>query len=198
MKAEDVSLRRIAEISVLAVVLIIGLVMVAYAIPSLIGASHSYIILSDSMNPTVSAGDVVFIYETQPETIEEGDIITYGGRSDRPTTHRVIQVVQEDNEVAFRTKGDANEDPDRYVVPGEAVIGYVPVIDLPAIGTVPVHIPEVGRFILFAGTKMGIALFVFIPVALLILGEVYEIGQEIMKARNSEKAGQANPSEGEK
>jgi len=91
-------------------------------VPQLAGASESHhVVLSDSMNPTFESGDVILVEDVDPETIEEGNVITYADSSGERTTHRVVEVVEEDGERYFQTKGDANEDPDATLVPAGAV-----------------------------------------------------------------------------
>jgi signal peptidase I len=97
-------------------------------LPTLLGYER-YVIISGSMEPTLSVGTIVYDEVVPVEDISVGDIITfvpppeYG--IDEPVTHRVVQVVdlnlgQPDQERMFRTKGDANDamDPWRMVLDG--------------------------------------------------------------------------------
>src|SRR6056297_1568948 len=80
------------------VVLVIVLApFVAFAFPPLVGANHSYVVLSSSMSPAIGAGDVVFVSGVDPTAIEEGDVITFEvGETTRTAgsatriTHRVV------------------------------------------------------------------------------------------------------------
>jgi len=99
-------------------------------------------VLSGSMEPALKVGGVVVTQPVGVEDIREGDVITfYSPLGDRLTTHRVIarvtsiqdtEFVQlamatptEESPVYFRTKGDANEDADPFLVPAENVVGKV-------------------------------------------------------------------------
>lgn len=171
------TLTRKTVLNVTGVVLLIVLVapFVAYAVPTTIGAAESYVVMSGSMEPTIQTGDVVFVYERRPSAIDEGDIITYNleGESTEVTTHRVVDVERtEAGERAFITKGDANEDPDPYQVPPDKVIGVVPTEPVPA------RVPFLGQALLFAQSKVGIVLLVFVPAGLLIVGEVWSLYKE--------------------
>lgn len=74
-------------------------------------------VMSGSMEPGISAGDIVLIH-THEERIREGDVISFqkGGVQ---MLHRVI----EKNEEGFRTKGDANREPDAFFVRREEIRG---------------------------------------------------------------------------
>lgn len=80
--------------------------------PSLFGYSM-YRISSDSMTPSLSVGDIILSHECDPETLRDGDIITYEGTvgefSGRDVTHRVVRApYRENGEVYLVTKGDDN------------------------------------------------------------------------------------------
>jgi signal peptidase len=138
---------------------------VVYALPSVVGAEHSFVVLSGSMEPAMSPGDVV-VDGVGPANVEEGDVITFvTSESEPPTTHRVIDVVEtNDGGRAFRTKGDANEDPDQELVEPQQVIGGVAFV-----------IPYVGHVVGFVNTPVGFALLVLAPLGLLALSEFYAI-----------------------
>ncbi|MUV87370.1 signal peptidase I [Natronomonas sp. CBA1123] len=147
--------RRIA--AVLGFVLLVALVVpfVVFAVPQTIGADHGFVVLSGSMEPAISPGDVVIV-ASGPVTV--GDVITYRTGNEVPTTHRIVEEV----DGAYRTKGDANENADAGLVAPEQVLGSVIVI-----------IPLIGYVILWANTTLGFVLLVVVPLVLLGGMEVY-------------------------
>lgn len=153
---------------------------VATAIPQVVGADNSYIVQSDSMSPTIDAGDVVFVYATPPEQITEGDVITFeragAGESNR-VTHRVVEVVERDGERQFRTKGDANEDLDPQLVPASQVIGVV-----------GFHVPLIGYVTSFAQTRLGILALVVVPAVLLVVSEMWDLATAMAVEGDEESA----------
>ena len=169
--------RRVGSLLAMLVLIALVLPFVMYAFPPAIGAEGSYVVLSGSMQPAIQPGDVVFVYEVDPLTIEAGDVVMFSRQgSEIPTTHRVIEVVPTndfESGVGFRTMGDANEDPDQRLVPGEAIVGVVPAITLPFVGTVLFGVPEMGHVVQFANTQFGFVLLVGIPITAFILNEVY-------------------------
>jgi signal peptidase len=149
-------------------VLVAVVVLVAVlAAPGVIGAKESFVVLSGSMEPEIQAGDVVVVKEVPTEDIEVGDVITYdsngelgGERTDR-VTHRVIDVRQTDSGTAFKTQGDANEDPDPGLVQPSQVIGVM-----------WFHVPAVGKAILFAQQPWVQGLLIVVPGVLLMASGV--------------------------
>jgi signal peptidase len=162
--------------------LVLVALFVAHAVPALVGAEQSYVVTSDSMSPTIEVGDVIFVYPTSEASIEQGDIIAYtrDGNPNEVTTHRVHEVVSQDGRRGFVTKGDANEEPDRGVVRPEYVVGSVPVVF-----GYPLSVPYMGYLLRFAGSDTGIVLFLFVPAALLIVSEVYDLA----KAARAQRSG---------
>ena len=159
MSLTDVSARRVAGILVL---LLVVAPFAAYTAPALVGADESYIVLTGSMEPAISPGDVVFVSAAPASTIGVGDVITFDRGAAVPTTHRVIEVVTVDGERAFRTMGDANEDPDSGLVSPAQVVGVV-----------TLSVPYIGTVITAADSQYGFVAMVVIPFGLLVLDVVY-------------------------
>ena len=89
------------------------------------------VVLSDSMYPTIEAGDLLLIQDIGEETPEIGDIIAfYDASADARMiiTHRIVDVIYaEDGEVSYITQGDGNNSPDRDAVQPESIIGRMSV-----------------------------------------------------------------------
>jgi signal peptidase len=154
---------------------------VSYAVPSVVGATGSYIVVSDSMNaqpaPVIQAGDVVYVYDTPTDQIEEGDIITYDTGGKLVKTHRVVDVQTEDGTTYFETKGDNNEEADPGRVSEDQVVG-----------TVQFVVPQVGRLIVFASSSLGMIAFVIIPMSLLLVSEIANLAKRYRASRETESA----------
>lgn len=170
---------------VLAIGVLVALVapFVVYAIPEVVGAEKSFVVLSGSMQPVMSPGDAVVV--SAPGTglgipgvltgiglvdgfepgITRGDIITFRKSSDEtPTTHRVVEVLDTERGEAYRTQGDANENPDSGLVRPRQVVGEVVLV-----------LPYVGFVVEFADTQVGFVALVILPLALLATSEFYDI-----------------------
>jgi len=173
-RLENVPWRRVA--SVLGVLILVAVLIpfVVFAVPQTVGADQSYVVTSGSMEPNISLGSAVIVKQVPTERIQVNDVITFqSGDDPRTTTHRVIEVTEQDGQRAFRTKGDANEDPDQsLVVPGQnaRVEGRVM--------TVAGHlfaIPLIGYAITFMNTQTGFTALVAVPFVLLIANEVWNV-----------------------
>jgi len=170
---------RAASALVSAVLVVVVLAFVVQSVPALVGAKASYVVLSGSMEPSISPGDVVIVYETDPATLDVGDVVTFARAGETiPVTHRVAEVVTADGQRAFRTKGDANEDADPGLVSPDNVVGVVPSVSLPLVGSVAAVIPLIGYVIEFAKTPVGLAALVVVPLALLLALEARDALRE--------------------
>lgn len=161
----SISLKSLAN--VLGIVLLVAVVapFVVYAVPAVVGAEYSFVVLTASMTPAIAPGDVVIVDERDPAAIAEGDVITFvRGDSEVPVTHRVVGVTTTGGGVAFETRGDANGAPDAALVPGANVLGVV-----------AVTIPYLGYAIQFADSPVGFALLVVVPFGLLVASELWTV-----------------------
>lgn len=133
----------------------------------------SLVVLSGSMEPSISVGSVVLVEEVPSdrvdERIEKGDVITFsksGGTT--TTTHRVVEKHQAGDSIRFITKGDANEDPD-----GE------PVYRGDVVGEVMFSIPYIGYVISFSNTIYGWFVLVVLPITALLMSGLWELYEAI-------------------
>lgn len=97
-----------------------------------------YAVLSGSMEPTYQVGSLIYVKEVDPFKLEAGDIITYMLDEDTLSTHRIVEVVPDEEDsttIRFRTKGDANEVEDGNLVHYKNVVGS-PIFTIPYLGYV--------------------------------------------------------------
>ena len=122
-----------------------------------------YIVLSGSMEPTYMTGSVLYVKEIEVGELKERDVITYRLSDDETiATHRIIEVLEEDGETVYRTKGDANDVEDNYLVPGNHIIGS-PKFSVPYLGYLISYIQsESGRYAMIA-TGAAVLLSIFLP-----------------------------------
>ena len=146
------------------IVLLVLLVLLAtLAFPGVVGGDDTFIVTSDSMSPTVEAGDVIVTRDVTPEELEPGDVVTFhdGGEANTGyVTHRIVDVVEIEGELYFELQGDANDEPDEGLVPAEYVHGEY-----------HFAIPFLGHLLLFARSSLGLFVFVIAPgIALMATG----------------------------
>ena len=99
-------------------------------------------IASGSMEKEISKGDAVIIKKigNKYEELEEGQVIAYNYNG-VIIVHRIIEILKSDGEYFVYTKGDANHNPDNYVVKQEMIIGTVKIV-LPFLGMPTVWLNE--------------------------------------------------------
>lgn len=124
-----------------------------------------YTVLSSSMEPTYRTGSLLYVKEVDPSTIEVGMPITFMLNSETVATHRVIEVLTDENDPTlhcFRTKGDHNEVADGGQVQEGHVLG-VPQFSIPYLGYVAhfIQTPP-GKYIVLAAGA-AILLLAFLP-----------------------------------
>lgn len=95
-----------------------------------------YDILTGSMSPTINTGSLIIVKEIDSNEVKEGDVITFKGSStSNLTTHRVVEVIEKNNNIKFQTKGDANDVLDPMLVDEGLLVGKV-ILDIPYMGKV--------------------------------------------------------------
>ncbi len=98
---------------------------------------YALAIASGSMKPVFDRGSVVIIEQVNNkynnyEKLKEGEIIAY--RTEKAIiVHRLIRIVNTDEDKFYYTKGDANKDEDDYLIKKENIIGIVR-FNIPYIG----------------------------------------------------------------
>ncbi|SDX97380.1 signal peptidase, endoplasmic reticulum-type [Geodermatophilus africanus] len=110
-----------------------GLVVLALA-PRLAGF-QGHVVVSGSMEPRLSAGDVVLTRPVPPQDLQPGQVLLFPDPegADRLVLHRLVAF---DARGDLVTRGDANQSDDTTHVPASSVIGEaqlrVPYVGLPA------------------------------------------------------------------
>lgn len=174
-----------AVLRVVGVLLLLAVLapFVVQAVPQTVGADQSYTVLSGSMEPSISPGDVVVVEDVDASTLERGDVITFRREGEtKPTTHRIVERRETETGPAFVTKGDANDARDGPTVVPENVVGEVQFV-----------IPLVGYVVRFAGTRLGFATLVGAPIALLVVSEVWKVVRSSASGENEDRTDEEHP-----
>lgn len=119
-----------------------------------------FYVISPSMEPNYSVGDLIYVKKVDPDSVKVGDPITFVLNEELlVATHRVVAIDQENRQ--FTTKGDANQTVDAPVHFNN-LIG-VPVFAIPLLGYVSNYIQcPPGMYIAIAAGAFLI-LLVFLP-----------------------------------
>ena len=120
-----------------------------------------YNVISPSMEPEYGVGDLLYVKKVDPNTIKEGDVITFIVNEDLVVgTHRVVRVDAENQR--FYTKGDANDIEDQNPVHFNNVIG-VPQFSIPKLGYVSDFVQNPPGLYITIGVGIILILAVFLP-----------------------------------
>ena len=129
-------------------------------------------VANDSMEPELSAGDAIAYCPVETENIEVGDIIAFRSSEGTTACRRVTDVGFDGTSTVFRTKGDANREPDQGVVLAKDVEGRVAYC-----------IPRLGGFVEFAGSGGGLVLLIVVPGMLIVVSEIGGISRVLSKRK---------------
>ena len=138
-----------------------------------------FTVVSGSMEPKYNIGDVLIAKETEPSKIKVGDAISYFGKSGsvkgKVITHRVIEIEKDsEGKYMFYTKGLKEEAIVDPVVYEEQIYGVV------------VYKSVILSFVYkVVGTKLGMFIFVIIPLLYIIGSEFVEMLLEKEDKRRS-------------
>ena len=163
--------------SVMTLVVIIALMFLVSFVDQKIGQSKgelrnplfsAYIIISESMIPNINVYDAVVTVRVGEDKIKVDDIITFISKeiqtAGTPITHRVIGIVETENGIKYRTKGDHNNTADFALIAPEEVIGKV-----------YLRIPMIGYVQTFMTKPLGWILIIVIPCLLIIGSDVVKL-----------------------
>ncbi len=124
-----------------------------------------YTVLSASMEPTYKTGSIIYVKEVDPFTLKAGDPITYMLNEDTVATHRIVEVVPDENDstvLRFITKGDNNKNVDSASVHIKNIIGK-PIYSIPYLGFLSDFMQKPnGRMVAIAAVLL-VVLLVFVP-----------------------------------
>lgn len=124
-----------------------------------------FVVLSGSMEPTYHVGSLIYVKSVDYKQLKEGDPITYMISQDTVVTHRIIEVLVDEEDpdtIRYFTQGDANEQPDGTSVHYKNIIGK-PVFSIPYLGYVSNYIQNPpGMYVAIAAGAILI-LLVFLP-----------------------------------
>jgi signal peptidase len=124
------------------------------------------IVLTDSMYPEIKSGDIIICKDISPEDVKVGDVISFFDPADKNgvavVTHRVIEIITDDGELYFRTKGDNNNADDKIAVPAENLVGL----------WTETRFAGLGHVALFMQSTWGLVVCIFMPLALFVAYEL--------------------------
>ena len=162
---------------ILVPILLINLTLIAKSylnkdeVPN-VGGVLPLIVLTDSMYPQIESGDLIICKTISAENVKVEDVISFfdpAGNGTSIVTHRVVEIVEQNGETFFRTRGDHNNTEDKDLVPAEKLVGLY-----------KTRIPGAGNIAMFMQTTTGLIVCVLLPILLLV-------GCDLIRRRHYEK-----------
>ena len=148
-------------------------------VPQVMGYSILQV-LTGSMEPAIPEGSMLLIRQTEPETLQAGDIISFF--SPDPlldgalNTHRIQEVLDDGDTLEFITKGDANFLEDQQPVSARQVVGKVIFIS-----------PILGKFVRLISNPLVFCLVVLLPLAAMLIANLVRALRSAMRLAKEEE-----------
>ncbi|MBQ7035659.1 MAG: signal peptidase I, partial [Clostridia bacterium] len=158
-------------------ILLINLTLIAKSyinkdeVPAIAG-TMPLIVLTDSMHPEIESGDLIICHTIEAEDVKVKDVVAFfdpAGNGTSIVTHRVIEIIEKDDELFFRTRGDNNNTEDKELVPAANLVGIY-----------QSRIAGAGHIAMFMQSPTGLIICVILPILLLV-------GYDIIRRRIYEK-----------
>lgn len=187
------ALKRILNITVdiiVVVILVISLFVVMLSltsnssgVPNILGIAPLSV-QTQSMEDTINPGDLIFCSLTEvDEEFQKDDIVSFPIEVDGVSilnTHRIVEVVKDENITYYRTQGDnkeTNPEPDEDLQTSSSIVAKYTGTKIPGLGTV----------LSFIRTQFGFFLCVLLPMIVFFIYEAIRVIMNLM-AYSKEKA----------
>ena len=134
--------------------------------------SNDYLEEND-LNNHFPAFSIIFVEKVEQDELKQYDVISFVNDEGRNIIHRIIDVVIENGETKYITRGDANNKTDDYHVCYNDIVGRY----------YDVYIPGVGMLILFFQSFPGFITFLAVLYCLLMIDHFSKKTQEVSEKR---------------
>lgn len=136
--------------------LIVASIVILFVGVMLVTDTTGYTVVSRSMEPQFSKGDVIFTKKVSFEKLKTGDVITfYHGEGGQYTTHRIVEIDRENKKVL--TKGDKNNSVDPAQVEASHIVGRF-LFSIPFFGYISPSLYGMDVLAVVAGIAVGMVL----------------------------------------
>ena len=177
----DIVVVLILMVSILVVTL--SLTTESSGVPNILGIAPLSV-QTQSMEDTINPGDLIFCSLTEvDEEFQKDDIVSFPIEVDGVSilnTHRIVEVVKDENITYYRTQGDnkeTNPEPDEDLQTSSSIVAKYT-------GT---KIPGLGNVLSFIRTQFGFFICVLLPMIVFFIYEAIRVIMNLM-AYSKEKA----------
>lgn len=134
---------------ILIIVAIINITLLLFTLkgeknPSILGVRF-FNIISGSMTPSIKINDVILVKKCDINDLKKDDVITFT-KDKKTISHRIVKIIEIDNDKMFITKGDNNEVIDEGFIEENQIIGKV-IFTIPKMGKLVMYIQDKNGFI---------------------------------------------------
>ena len=133
------------------------------SVPDVAG-TFPLIVLTDSMYPEIQSGDLIICNTIDADEVKEGDVISFfdpAGNGTTIITHRVTKIIEENGEIEYKTKGDANNTADALLVSDDDLVGIY-----------KFRIAGLGNFAMFLQKPIGMVIFILLPIIFFVTYDI--------------------------
>lgn len=168
---KKVLLKAINILSILIIVCAVATLMVVVLtpkgqVPNLFGYSF-FRVMTGSMEPEIPVNSMIVVEKVDSRELEIGDVISFFSRDPslygEVNTHRILEIEEQDGELVFLTKGDANNVSDQYLTLEEDIIGRVVWVSL-----------FIGKLVRLASNPLFFIPCIMIPLVVLLGRNLWE------------------------
>ena len=153
-------------LQIISTILVALVVLLAVALVGVrLAGIRTFTVLSGSMEPIYHVGSLIYVKKVDPAAIRPGQVITFMLDENTVATHRVVEVVPDDEDptvIRFCTKGDANDAVDGGLVHYKNVIG-TPVFTIPYLGYLVSYIQHPPGLYIAITAGAILVLLMFVP-----------------------------------
>lgn len=177
----DILVVLILMVSILVVIL--SLTSKSSGVPNIFGIAPLSV-QTQSMEDTINPGDLIFCTLNEiDDEFQKDDIVTFPIEINGEqvlNTHRIVEVVEDDNIIYYKTQGDnkeTNPEPDKDLQTSSTIVAKYT-------GT---KIPGLGNVLSFLRTQLGFFLCILLPMIIFFIYEAVRVVMNLM-AYSKEKA----------
>ena len=177
----DILVVLILIVSILVVML--SLTSKSSGVPNIFGIAPLSV-QTESMEDTINPGDLILCSLTEiDDEFQKDDIVTFPIELNGEqvlNTHRIVEVVEDNNIIYYRTQGDneeTNPEPDKDLQTASTIVAKYT-------GT---KIPGLGNVLSFIRTQLGFFLCILLPMIIFFIYEAVRVVMNLM-AYSKEKA----------
>ena len=165
------------------IVVMLSLTSKSSGVPNIFGIAPLSV-QTESMEDTINPGDLILCSLTEiDDEFQKDDIVTFPIELNGEqvlNTHRIVEVVEDNNIIYYRTQGDneeTNPEPDKDLQTASTIVAKYT-------GT---KIPGLGNVLSFIRTQLGFFLCILLPMIIFFIYEAVRVVMNLM-AYSNEKA----------